>query len=183
MLLRYAIGGNVVYTLEDLWLVGGPPDPILSHLVKMSSRACGAESAMFNIWHKDRSKIQCQAHCCLEAGRAEIFPIPERFSLTRLVCQRNMVVAIDDALEDDRVSRGCGANELEFRAMMGAPVLGPDGEPVGSLNVCSKQPKTWSDVERDSIFSMAALASQHVLLRATIATVKILRDESGVKTA
>lgn len=172
-----------MYTLEDLGLVGGPPDPVLSHLVKMASRVCGVQAAMFNIRDEARSKVFCQAHCCLEGFHEDVFEIPERASLTSLVCQQNMTIAIRDAKLDARVADGFGATKLRFRAMMGAPILGPDGSPVGALAVCSASPKDWTDRERDSLRSMAILGTHHVLLRATIATVKILRDETGLKTA
>ena len=175
--------GCIVYTLEDLGLVGGPPDPVLNHLVKMASRVCGVQAGMFNIRDETTSTIFCQAHCCLEGWYEDVFEIPEESSLTSLVCEQNMIIAVEDARTDPRVSDGCGAVRLRFRAMMGAPILGPDSAPVGALTVCSPHPKAWTDRERDSLRSMAVLGSQHVMLRATIATLKILKDEAGLKTA
>ncbi|MEL7345742.1 MAG: hypothetical protein AAFN59_12925, partial [Pseudomonadota bacterium] len=93
-----------MYTLEDLGLIGGPPDAALSQLVKIASRACGVQASLVKIRDERRSKVYCQAHYRLGTWHNHVFEMPKDESLTHLVCEQNALVAISDAKSDARVA-------------------------------------------------------------------------------
>lgn len=172
-----------MYTLADLGLIDGPSDPAWSHLVKMASRVCGVQAGMLSILDGFSSTVQVMAHCGLGPMHEDTYAYPADGSLTRLVHARRELIAVDDARKDPEVSHGCSATNFGFRGMMGAPLNGPDGEPVGALTVYSQRACDWTDGQRESLESMAYLANQHVMHRASRATIRILTQEAGLKTA
>lgn len=183
MVLMYATRGCAVYTLADLGLIHGPPETALAHLVKMTSRLCETEGAYLGVVDDATATVHCPAHCCMGEDLRPVFEFAQKDSFVRVVRDRNTAMEVSDAVEEPLIRAGFVEKRFGLRGLVGAPVRGPDDDPIGALVAFSRGPRSWSSEARENILSMAYLASQIVLLRASMETIKLMRIQGGLKSA
>ncbi len=63
-------------------------------------------------------------------------------------------------------------------SFLGAPVYGPAGEPIGAVALYDHMPRTWRSEDYKVVRAAADLASKQVMMRAALATLKIMAQTS-----
>jgi PAS domain S-box-containing protein len=75
------------------------------------------------------------------------------------VAQSREPVAVEDALEDERLLRSDPLLELGYRAFLGVPLTAPEAALHGVLAVYAKRPRAWRDEEIEALLALAGNAS------------------------
>jgi GAF domain-containing protein len=75
------------------------------------------------------------------------------------------MLAVSDARTDERVKDNPIIEEMGLIAYLGAPIMGPSGEPLGSLCALDRIPRDWIEKQQRAMADLAACVSDHIALR------------------
>jgi len=142
-------------TLEQLEVLGTPPDTALDEITRLAAQICDADAAAVTfvqadkVWFKSRVGIGTK-----EMSRADA-PCDETIRGTELFC-------IPDATQDEVYGDiGIRIGEQVFLSYAGAPLIAADGSVVGCLCIFSYRPHFVNALEGDTLRTLA----QNVMTR------------------
>ncbi|MBT8460589.1 MAG: hypothetical protein HKP37_10060 [Boseongicola sp.] len=130
--------------------------------------------------------------CLLDAAHSSVFLrssfvprgrrlLPERLersnSLFARIIEANKCVRIADVGDHPELDGTVEASFLSYKSVLSEPVYGPAREQIGALVVLSNVPRKWAELERRELRDQALLLSRHVLLRASLETLKRMSRE------
>lgn len=133
---------------------------------RLASRALDTSVGLVSIVTHDRQ---------LFAGRwglGEPWATTRQTPLSHSFCQHVVVtgqpVAVENALEDDRVRDNLAIRDLDVIAYLGVPLFGPHEEVLGSFCVIESEPRAWTDEDLEVLTDAAMGVQRELDLRATI---------------
>ncbi|WP_412062936.1 PAS domain S-box protein [Rubrivirga sp. IMCC45206] len=124
------------------------PDPACDRTARVARRALGVSSALVRRARPDGDDAWGHAG----DGPSEA---PALDAVGRLAAEARAPVAIADVRDDPRV-RDLPAVQHGVAALLGVPLVGPDGAVAAVLGVCDGRPRAWSD---DDVATLADLAA------------------------
>ena len=137
--------------------------------------------------------------CVLDPARAAVFLrssyaprgdliLPERFAISQSLFAQLINAGrscrIANIGEHPEFEDCFEPTALPFRSALSVPVYGPAREQIGALVVLSDMPREWDELERIELADQAHLLSRHVLLRASLETLKrVSRERTSFSNA
>jgi GAF domain-containing protein len=137
-------------------IVDTPPEQAFDDLAVIAAHVCNAPIALVNFLFEGRQWFKAE----IGFGRHET-PIDLAFC-THVICQPHLFV-VPDTTKDDRFSGNplvTGVPHLRFYA--GAPLIAPDGVPLGTLCVLDYAPRAGITLAQGEV--LLALARQATML-------------------
>lgn len=162
------------YDLTELGLLEGPPLKASKIVTEAAWENLGTSSVAFLVFDESCGEV------IVHSAAQWIKPG------TRYPIHTSALAEIRDGLMTFGISelrKGyANASEtkvLNMRAMLAAPVLGPDMAPVGALVAFDTKLRIWTDPERKRLENFAYLITQEIILRASFATLEIMSSTAN----
>jgi diguanylate cyclase (GGDEF)-like protein len=116
-------------------IIDSPPDPVLQAIVAAGARLFGAPMAALSIIDHDRQWFAARIGLdATESSRAISF-------CAHAILSPHELLVVPDATRDRRFSGNpLVQSDPRIRFYAGAPVIGPDGQPLGTLCVIDRRP-------------------------------------------
>ncbi|GAA3143315.1 SpoIIE family protein phosphatase [Streptomyces echinatus] len=143
------------------------PEPEFDSLAQVAATVTGWARAFITLVDEQRSFWKS----CIEVDAASIGvrqnPVSESFCyfLVGLACER---FTVEDAAADPRTRDHPSVGPMKIGAWAGYPILGPDGEVLGSMCVIDENPRTWQPDELAVLETMARSAGNEINLRTSL---------------
>ena len=169
--------GRKHFDLFDLGIINGPRERSFEGIVALTAKLFEAPISLLTIVDDAGDRQQFKAQVGLPEPYASERGTPLNMSFCRLVRDRNWVLAADDTRKHPLLYQNPAIELLGMRSYLGAPIYGPASEPIGALAAADIQPRTWSSDDIDYLKSLADLATQQIMLRATLQTIKIMSGD------
>lgn len=157
--------------LERSGLVDTAPEKSFDRLTWIASHALEMPVSLMTLitptrqWFKSRQGLEMT-----ETPRSWAF-------CNRTILQRD-VFAVENLARDERFADNPAvAGDPNFRFYAGAPVIDPDGFPLGSVCVMDYEPRQLTPDQTETLRALAAMASDQVRLRATDRELRQARNE------
>lgn len=167
------------FTLGDLGILNGEGDAVFTTIAGLVEKMFSGTSAAMLFSDEELRRSIVRATGPLAAVRMDRRVFLRRGSLTEKVCLEDRVIVSDG----DPASWSPEMPELmrfRFAAFLAAPIHDPAGRAVGMLAAFSGRARRWSTDDISAISELADLASQRIMLKAALETVKrISREQIG----
>lgn len=147
-------------SLQALALLDTSPEQAYEDAVQLAAKICQTPIALVSLIDDQRQWFK--ARVGLNVPQT---PRDHAFCAHAILEPRDLLI-VNDATTDRRFSDNplvTGTPHIRFYA--GAPLLAPDGHPVGTLCVIDSQPRTLTREQQDSLASLARLVEQQLSLR------------------
>lgn len=162
------------YDLDDLGLFDGKPSRGLEHLTfQVGNCACTGRGAI-TLFDKQAQELLVRYTPGGDHTQTLSKKIPLRWSLTRDVMDANTLI-VGESCPDRYFSDTALVTERSTFAS--APVHDPADNPIGAVISFGSLGKNWTTSERQRVREAAFLVSQHILLKASLATIHILSQK------
>ena len=162
------------FEFRDLGLLEGSPDPAWSLIVRLSAELLGVRFGKLTVLDSANDRIIVRATHGFAASDLDVLAEPPTFPLCRLIIAEQRLVGVAETHEDPEMLNSPFIERFSVRSYLGAPILDPAETPVGTLCVFDDKPRVWSQRQREQIAEMSELVNQSILLKASLATVRIL---------
>jgi PAS domain S-box-containing protein len=152
--------------VRALGLVDTPPEEAFDRLTRLASQVLAAPAALVSFLTEDRQFFKSFW------GLAEPWASRRQMPLSHSFCQH--VVATGDALvvadarEHPLLRDNAAIAEMNVIAYAGIPLLGAEGQAVGSFCVIDHRPRVWTDTEVGILRDLAASITTEIQLRAEL---------------
>ena len=170
------------FDLSDLGMLDARRERSFETLVDVVMHAMGVPVVLISVIDDAGSRQVFKA----QRGLAEPYASASETSLETSVCRsvrdNDGPLEISDMVADPDFSDHPAIESLRVRAYLGFPIRGPANEAIGAFCVIDHAPRTWTQRERSLLAGLAELATQQVLLRATMQTIRIIRTEMTAPT-
>ncbi|MGB0659707.1 MAG: GAF domain-containing protein [Mangrovicoccus sp.] len=167
-----------MYSINELQLIRDLPDQDLDWVLDLVAARTKADHAILTMLDED--------------GQNAIYLPRPRFSWQNdasfsrrfgphycdLIRTTGKTVCINDVRLEKHIEPSALMVENEIFAFLGAPILDPNSEVIGTLVALSKHPRLWNKTEKKDIERFAGLVNKMVLLRASLETIKCLAVET-----
>lgn len=148
--------------LRRLSLVDSPPKPGFNRFTRLVCRVAAVRIALISFVEEAANRQYFKAAEGLPSG---ITQMPLDRSFCKIVTRTGTMLAVSDAREDERVKDNPIIEEVGVIAYLGAPIIGPSGELLGSLCAVDRIPRYWSENQNRAMTDLAACVSDHIALR------------------
>jgi PAS domain S-box-containing protein len=146
--------------LHELFILDTPREPLFDSLVRMAADACGAPIAVVTLIDARRQWFKA------EVGLGGLTETPREYAFCEEAIRSDELLEVADLRDDARFSANpfvCGEPCVRFYA--GVPLVMPTGERLGTLCVLDRHVRRLDDVQRRTLASLAALATQALVMR------------------
>lgn len=169
------------FGLEELGLLDNTPFRPIDTTVRLCVEATGADIAAFIVFDDvSASKFlrSCAGPASIQQGYLQ--SRPEAPSASNMVREEMTTLAVEEF--EKWPSLRCASERTEFgaAAYLGAPVFGPVGEVLGVVCAMQKEPRRWTAQDRRLMCDHAYILAEQVMLRAALATVKLMARETSM---
>lgn len=165
--------GQRLKALERTGLVDTAPEEAFDRLTWLASHVLHAPISLMTLltptrqWFKSRQGI-------------ELTETPRSWAFCNQTILQRDVFAVENLARDARFADNPAvAGDRHFRFYAGAPVVDPDGFPLGSVCVIDYEPRRLEQDEKKTLLALAALASDEVRLRTTDRQLRQSRKPAG----
>ncbi|MHC8564445.1 GAF domain-containing protein [Streptomyces albidoflavus] len=142
------------------------PEPVFEDLATLAARITGAGRAFVTLVDEERSYWKSCVGVDVTGGRET--PVRESFCYF-LVGFAGDPFMVEDAEHDPRTRDHPGIGPMKIGAWAGYPLLGPDGEVLGSFCVVDEAPRAWTAADRATLATLSRSASAEIHLRQSLA--------------
>ncbi|ESQ07601.1 putative serine/threonine protein phosphatase [Streptomyces sp. PVA_94-07] len=142
------------------------PEPVFEDLATLAARITGAGRAFVTLVDEERSYWKSCVGVDVTGGRET--PVRESFCYF-LVGFAGDPFMVEDAAHDPRTRDHPGIGPMKIGAWAGYPLLGPDGEVLGSFCVVDEAPRAWTTADRATLATLSRSASAEIHLRQSLA--------------
>ncbi|MFE1147886.1 PP2C family protein-serine/threonine phosphatase [Streptomyces albidoflavus] len=142
------------------------PEPVFEDLATLAARITGAGRAFVTLVDEERSYWKSCVGVDVTGGREN--PVRESFCYF-LVGFGGDPFMVEDAAHDPRTRDHPGVGPMKIGAWAGYPLLGPDGEVLGSFCVVDESPRAWTEADRATLATLSRSASAEIHLRQSLA--------------
>lgn len=144
-------------------LLDSPPEEVFDRHTRLLTRILGAPVALLSFVDDERQFFKSAI------GLDEPWASARGTGLSRSFCQHvvatDEVLQVTDARTDSRVSDNDAITDLGVVAYLGAPVHGPDGQPIGSLCVIDHRPRQWTAEDLSLLEELAIVTGEIISTR------------------
>ena len=162
------------FEFNDLGLLYGAPDPAWCSIVRLAAELAGVRFAKLTVLDRAHDRIVLRAAHGFDLCDLDVLAEPPSFPLCGRIIAENSIVAITDTHDDPAMRTSPFIERFSVRSYLGAPILDPAETGVGTLCVFDDKPRLWSLRQREQIAELASLVNQSILLKASLATVRLL---------
>ena len=151
--------------LNQLMVLDSAPEPLFDTIARQASEACGVPIALMSLVDDHRQWFKANV------GLPGVNETPKDVAFCAHALASDAVFEVPDATLDPRFADNPlvkGAPDIRFYA--GAPLVLSGGERVGTLCVIDRQAHRLSDAQRQSLRSLAAIATQALEMRRDLIT-------------
>ena len=164
------------FNLRDIGVLDGSPDSVFDGIVRLAGNVVSAERAVLLVGDDDTDTLLVRASWGETTGELPIRTLLARNSITSDVRRSGAVVAITG---DMNAQSGLQeARAFGMRSFLAAPVHGAAGETIGALVVMRLFPRRWQDSAKCALTDLAKSLSRDILLRASLATLRLISEEN-----
>ncbi|MFD4985566.1 PP2C family protein-serine/threonine phosphatase [Streptomyces sp. NPDC058374] len=142
------------------------PEPVFEDLAALAARLTGAGRAFVTLVDEERSYWKSCVGVDVTDGREN--PVRESFCYF-LVGFAGGPFTVEDAPHDPRTRDHPAVGPMKIGAWAGYPLLGPEGEVLGSFCVIDESPRVWTEADRATLATLARSASAEIHLRQSLA--------------
>ena len=150
---------NVLHALS---LVDSPPEPGFNRFTRLVCLLAATPIGLVSFVEERADRQYFKAACGLPDG---LIQTGLDRSFCKLVTRSGKVLSVSDARTDERVRNNPVIDELGVIAYLGAPILGPNRERLGSLCAIARVPRDWTDKQKRAMVDLAACVTDHITLR------------------
>ncbi len=148
--------------LHQLSLVDSPPEPGFNRFTRLACYVAEVPIALVSFVQESADRQYFKAARGLADG---VNQTTLDRSFCKIVTRTGKMLAVSDARTDARVKDNPIIEEMGLIAYLGAPILGPSGEPLGSLCALDRVPREWSEKQQRAMTDLADCVSDHIALR------------------
>ena len=152
----------IASVLRRLSLVDSPPEPGFNRFTRLACHVAQAPIALVSFVEEAADRQFFKAAMGLPDG---VNQTPLNRSFCKIVTRTGEMLAVTDSRTDDRVKDNPIIVEMNVIAYLGAPIMGPSGEALGSLCAVDRVPRDWSENQKRAMNDLAACVSDHIALR------------------
>jgi len=135
--------------LEAYEIMDTAPEEAFDDLTKLTSFICGTPIALVTLLDLDRQWFKSKVGLC-----ASETPIEDAFC--RLAIEQQDVFLVTNASEDDRFAANpLVTGEPHIRFYAGAPLITPEGVPLGTLCAIDSEPRSFSDEQKVALQALS----------------------------
>jgi signal transduction histidine kinase/ActR/RegA family two-component response regulator len=163
--------------LRSIGILDGETEKAFDRIVELVARTLGCPISLISIIDRDQDRQFFKAAHGLTPPVSDCRQTPLAYSFCKTVVAEHDTVDVPDAREDPRFWDNPAVTELDVIAYLGAPVVDATGAAVGSLCAVSPTPRTWTDVERETVQTLADAVSREIRMRTTLAEQHVLNAE------
>ena len=147
-------------------LVDTELEEVFDRLTRLAAVVLGVRWAFVTLVDDRRSFWKS----CFGTGAVEIAdranPVEESFC--QYVVASGTALLIDDARLDPRTSTNASIEKMGVLAWAGAPVVSASGQVLGTFCVVDSRPRSWTDVDKVTLETLAGAAASEVQLRTAL---------------
>ncbi len=149
--------------LVALNLLDTEPEPVFDRITAKLARVFEVPVALITFIDRDRQFFKSQTGLPEELAKAR--QSPRSLSVCGHVVAKNQVMVIEDLARDRRFANNPLLKEHGIRFYAGAPILAPNGQPIGSLCLLDMKPRQLSEREKRLLLEYAAEVSEEIARR------------------
>jgi two-component system, sensor histidine kinase and response regulator len=155
-------------------LLDSPPEESFDRLTRLATRVLGAPVALVSLVDGDRQFFKS----CI--GLPEPWATARETPLSHSFCQHVVAMGaplvVEDAREHPMLRDNPGIAALNMVSYAGIPLVGGDGQTLGSFCVIDGQPRRWTDAELGILRDLAASVMTEIQLRSELVQRKRLDE-------
>lgn len=140
-------------SLQETGLLDSGPDERFDGLARVAARVLHAPVALVSLIDKDRQYFKS----CI--GLSEPWATDRETPLSHSFCQHAVAarrpLIVDDAREDPTLRDNLAIRDLDVIAYAGIPLIGSDGQALGTLCVIDNKPRHWRPEETSLLQEIA----------------------------
>jgi GAF domain-containing protein len=127
--------------LERTGLLDSEPDPRFDGLARVAAHALNAPVALVSLIDRDRQFFKSCVGLPEPWASQRETPLSHSFCQHAVAARRPLIV--DDARRDPVLSDNPAIRDMETVAYAGIPLIGKDGQAIGTLCVIDNKPRHW----------------------------------------
>lgn len=131
--------------LERTGLLDSEPDPRFDGLARIAAHALHAPVALVSLVDRDRQFFKSCVGLPEPWASSRETPLSHSFCQHAIAARRPLIV--DDARRDPLLSDNPAIREMDTVAYAGIPLIGQDGQAIGTLCVIDNKPRHWRPEE------------------------------------
>jgi PAS domain S-box-containing protein len=155
-------------------LLDSPPEESFDRLTRLATRVLDAPVALLSLVDRDRQYFKS----CI--GLPEPWATLRETPLSHSFCQHVVAtgapLVVENAREHPLVRDNPAIAELNVVSYAGIPLIGADGEALGSFCVIDGRPRQWTDVEVEILRDLASSVITEIQLRSELVQRKRLDE-------
>ena len=160
-LLREVNETERLEALHSYQVLDTDPEQALNDLVQLSAFICGTPISLISLIDDERQWFKARTG-------VDVLQTPREYSFCQYAMRANDVYEVPDMAADARFANNplvIGDPHIRFYA--GAPLLTPEGQPLGTLCALDTMPRQLSPDQREALRVLARQVMTHLELRRT----------------
>ena len=146
--------------LRNYQILDTPPEQIFDDLVRLAAYICGTPASMVSMVDAERQWFKATI------GMAESPPMPRELSVCQYAMLADDIVEIEDMRQSEFFKDNKLVNdELNIRFYAGAPLITPEGLPIGTICATDTVPHRLTEAQREALRILAREVVAHLELR------------------
>jgi PAS domain S-box-containing protein len=150
-------------------LESAQPIPALDRITRLAGRALGAPTVVLSLL-TDKLIHPVSVHLDREQNEHWDRPRKVGYSVAKYVVWSKGPLLVGDALRSDLLRHSHATRDYDTVAYLGVPIMaraatGTQQFVVGALSAIGQEPRSWSQVDVDTLTDLAAMASEEIELR------------------
>jgi len=156
------------FSTRELGLIDAPAETAFDALTRLARRLFQVPVALVSIIDEPGNRQYFKSMLGLPEPWASRRETPLSHSFCQHVKNRAEPLVVPFSANHPLVCDNLAIRDLNVQAYLGAPILGPDGNPLGALCVIDGHRRDWSDDDVALISDIAACVSDEIALRAAL---------------
>ena len=166
--------------VESIGLLDTATEEPYDRIARLASRMMSAPIATVTLIDRDRQFYKACVGIPEPLSTTRETPLDYSFCKHTIALGTPLVIA--DTLQDKRVAEIPSVTQFNVRAYAGVPLL-ISGQAVGTLCVMDLRPRSWTDIEVDTLIDLAATVMTEIKLRMSVGELEVMSEVAGVARA
>ena len=164
-------------SLNSLSILDTFPEKDFDELVEIASQICGTPAALISLVDEKRQWFKAKKGVSISETSRDI-------AFCSHAILKNEVLVVEDATKDPRFSDNplvTGEYKIQFYA--GAPLMSPDGFPIGTVCVIDSNPNKLTPIQISALTALSNQVTRLLELRSKIIQLQTVEAELTLKNA